>query len=568
MSDLRVNVLKNDQDPEETHLKILFNWNHDSTERLFEFKRDKNELLGDCAKRMKINFEKAFSKGKPKKRKHPNEESTAKQIEFTFFHQKEAVKPETKNRDFWLDGSEMHLKVGNDENDVEDVIYTVYTNLPTIQQLKIPNTILTGFSIYPTVEISNGTIVQSKFTWLKSNDKNDSAVWEKVGSNFTYDVAEEDIGCHLKVICEPGDGKGIGLSKEAVSTKPITAGPKNCPFEIRNTFTQSAVPSDQIRIVSYNLLADFYADSAYSQESLFPYCKPRFLAFDYRKLLILKELCGYNADLILLQEVDESFINGGIGPIFDTLGYDSTFLSKEKLKEGLAILYRRSKFSCLMKETHTFSNLLLSCDLFTEVKSKVETNELLLSRISKLKNSLQVLLLRVAPEDSNRLLLVANLHLYSKDDADHIRLIQSYLCFKYIEKMLAKLGEEYPLHTISFVLAGDWNSTPEFGVVRLVNEKKVDSSLEDFRINKAELIDDLVLLHSLDMSSACGFPEYTNYTQNFTGCLDYIFHDRANLKVVEVVPMPKHEEIIKETAIPSETVPSDHLALVCTVQWC
>lgn len=312
MSDLRVNVLKNDQDPEETHLKILFNWNHDSTERLFEFKRDKNELLGDCAKRMKINFEKAFSKGKPKKRKHPNEESTAKQIEFTFFHQKEAVKPETKNRDFWLDGmiflvffvdifthkvcfsgSEMHLKVGNDENDVEDVIYTVYTNLPTIQQLKIPNTILTGFSIYPTVEISNGTIVQSKFTWLKSNEKNDSAVWEKVGSNFTYDVAEEDIGCHLKVICEPGDGKGIGLSKEAVSTKPITAGPKNCPFEIRNTFTQSAVPSDQIRIVSYNLLADFYADSAYSQESLFPYCKPRFLAFDYRFVLPVNLLFHY-----------------------------------------------------------------------------------------------------------------------------------------------------------------------------------------------------------------------------------------------------------------------------------
>lgn len=179
----------------------------------------------------------------------------------------------------------MHLKYENDEKDIIDLVYTIYTNLPTIEQLKIPNTIITGFSIYPTVEISNGTIAQSKFSWFKRSDGNDNAEWEKVGNNFTYDVTEEDIGCKLKVICEPGDGKSHGLSKEAVSTKAITVGPKNCPFESRNTFTQSAVPSDQIRIVSYNLLADFYADSAYSQENLFPYCKPRFLAFDYRFVL-------------------------------------------------------------------------------------------------------------------------------------------------------------------------------------------------------------------------------------------------------------------------------------------
>lgn len=169
------------------------------------------------------------------------------------------------------------------------------------------------------------------------------------------------------------------------------------------------------------------------------------------------------------------------------MGYNSTFLSKEECSEGLAILYRRSKFSCLMNETHTFSNLILNCDLFTNLKSKVESNQLLLNRISKLKNGLQILLLKVNSEDdTNRLLLVGNLHLYSKDDADHIRLIQSYLCFKYIEILLDKLAKEYPapLNTISFVTAGDWNSTPEFGVVRLVNEKKVDSSLEDFRISK------------------------------------------------------------------------------------
>lgn len=177
-------------------------------------------------------------------------------------------------------GSQMHIMCEH-----KDVVYTIYTNLPTIQQLKIPNTIITGYSIYPNVEIINGTIVQSKFFWFKRKEANDNAEWIKVGNDFTYPVTEEDMDCQLKVICTPSDGRSNGLSRDAVSTKRITIGPKDCPFESRNTFTQSAVSNDQIRIVSYNLLADFYANSAYSQENLYPYCKPQFLAFDYRFVL-------------------------------------------------------------------------------------------------------------------------------------------------------------------------------------------------------------------------------------------------------------------------------------------
>ena len=86
-------------------------------------------------------------------------------------------------------------------------------------------------------------------------------------------------------------------------------------------------------------------------------------------------------------------------------------------------------------------------------------------------------------------------------------------------------------------------------------------------VDAQELIHDLELSHQLDMQSACGYPEYTNFTQNFTGCLDYIFHDRSTLKVVDIVPMPSHEAVTKDTALPSEKVPSDHLALVCTLEW-
>ena len=44
--------------------------------------------------------------------------------------------------------------------------------------------------------------------------------------------------------------------------------------------------------MSYNILADLYADSEVSRTQLFPYCPPYALSIDYRKQLILKELLG------------------------------------------------------------------------------------------------------------------------------------------------------------------------------------------------------------------------------------------------------------------------------------
>lgn len=45
-------------------------------------------------------------------------------------------------------------------------------------------------------------------------------------------------------------------------------------------------------MVSYNILADLYADSEVSRTQLYPYCPPYALSIDYRKQLILKELLG------------------------------------------------------------------------------------------------------------------------------------------------------------------------------------------------------------------------------------------------------------------------------------
>ena len=75
------------------------------------------------------------------------------------------------------------------------------------------------------------------------------------------------------------------------------------------------------------------------------------------------------------------------------------------------------------------------------------------------------------------------------------------------------------------------------------------------------------LHHSIPFTSACGTPDYTNFVSAFHGCLDYIYIDSDELEVSKVIPLPDHEDILKYTALPNEAFPSDHLALVCDVNW-
>lgn len=41
----------------------------------------------------------------------------------------------------------------------------------------------------------------------------------------------------------------------------------------------------------------------------------------------------------------------------------------------------------------------------------------------------------------------------------------------------------------------------------------------------------LALEHPFKLQSACGFPEWTNYVQGFTGCLDYIWCEQDAVEV-------------------------------------
>lgn len=61
------------------------------------------------------------------------------------------------------------------------------------------------------------------------------------------------------------------------------------------------------------------------------------------------------------------------------------------------------------------------------------------------------------------------------------------------------------------------------------------------------------------------FP-FTNYVKGYQAALDYIWYEPLKLRTLRCLPMPD-ESLVRDTYCPSEVYPSDHLAVVCDMEY-
>ncbi|RWS28781.1 2':5'-phosphodiesterase 12-like protein [Leptotrombidium deliense] len=560
-------------------ISLSFHYKVNENERLFTFNRNKDESLNVLFDRMRQNIIQKLTRRKKIKRKEAEDLTPSDAAEFSLpislVHENVVVDETLPHSSAWRDGS--ILKVGENE-------YDVIVNAPVVKSLKLPKCLLAGFDIYPIVVVDFCDEDECKYFWYKrrsqlekkmakasNNESSDSSVghggWILAAEGFSYKPDNGDIGRQVKLKCVPFRGDVEGVEVVLESKGVIEAGPGICPFEERHAFTKDVTESNSFRFVSYNILADLYADSDHSRTVLFPYCPPNYLDFNYRKHLLIKELLGYNGDIICLQEVDKKFYTKTLSKVMKMNAVEGVFHEKgEESGEGLACFYRKSKFELITSSSVTLCECVDKDPQFEKLKQQLKQNETFYERFMKRKTIMQYALLR-STENQNKAVLVGNTHLYFHPDSDHIRLIQSSVCINFLEHLLQLYSLKHRDLTISPLLCGDFNSCPEFGVYKLMITGFVDDDSEDWSSNTEEALKDVQVSHSLSLSSACGTPEYTNYTPTFSGCLDYIFYDNVNLKVEEVIPFPSHEQVTQLTAIPNALFPSDHLALVTKLKW-
>jgi len=203
-------------------------------------------------------------------------------------------------------------------------------------------------------------------------------------------------------------------------------------------------------------------------------------------------------------------------------------------------------------------------------------------------------------ENQPEKIIVGNTHLYYHPKADHIRAIQAYIACKEIDKCRRRDGAvPYP-----FIFGGDLNSDPLSGAAQLLLTRSLLPThhdcwkyLEEFTYqddhggnddeprptkNNSVEIDkcsaDLPSLHLPPsfphMLSGCGIPKFTNFASGFVETLDYILCSKVSqteffgFERNDSVPMPVAEDILKYSpALPNECMPSDHVSIVCDLDW-
>ncbi|XP_053619653.1 2',5'-phosphodiesterase 12 isoform X2 [Plodia interpunctella] len=549
---------------DEERIDISFLLKVKDSVRQFNFSRKPTEQLETTLNRIGANINKVIKKGGKKKN------TDIPDVEVRIFDNKnEAIGAKSTCMDLFSLQTPIKLKV-------DDQVYEAVFNVPWVVSVSLPACVLAGFPVQPEhLVLQHADRGRCRYHWFRGlsvNDKGNEIIenhikWELVGESFSYTPTNDDVGKKLKLECTPGNGETYGPTVSTVSKTLVEAGPGVCPFETRHRFTSTKLKDKSFRCVSYNILADLYCDSDFTRTVLHPYCPPYALHIDYRKQLIVKELLGYNADIMCLQEVDCKIFNNCLNPVLESHGYRGLFYKKGKeVAEGLACFYDAHRFELIGEEKILISEAIKTNACLQPIWEAIKGNAALVSRLLERSTVGSASLLQ-ARESPAEVLVVGNTHLYFHPDADHIRLLQAGALIYWLNDLRTRVMDQFPDKRVSLLVSGDFNSVPSCAVFRLYTAGAAPGWLPDWRSNAAEAVSGLSLQQSSALASACGTPPFTNYTAGFADCLDYIFIDRAALAVDQVVPLPAEAELAQHTALPSVVFPSDHLALVADLRF-
>uniref|UniRef100_A0A1I8PS33 2',5'-phosphodiesterase 12 n=1 Tax=Stomoxys calcitrans TaxID=35570 RepID=A0A1I8PS33_STOCA len=568
--------LRNDANSQDLHINFRYTNAELNIDRDFNFCRKLDEKLEGALTRIRGNIEKQFNKKLKKVKRKSPAEVREPLPETVTDGSGELIVEFRRSNDKLEDLTFAEILNNNSANltlHILDKTYNVVLNQPWIVNLVLPTCIMAGFAVYPSkLEMKYTDKAFCKAEWFKGkmppSGNVQHANWSKCGEGFFYETSNEDVGHLLKFVLTPGNAAGnVGPAVEHISKNEVQAGPGQCPFETRHLFTQTRLQDDSFRVVSYNILADLYADSDYSRSYLFPYCPAYALKVEYRKQLYIKELLGYNADIICLQEVDKKIFEYDLKPVLEDQNFKGIIAEKGSCGEGIATFFRTDRFDLLESYSINIGEQLNTLEAFKDLWQKIQSNKKLVERIWNRSTTLQLNLLKMKNE---RYILVANTHLYFHPDADHIRLLQFGFSMLYLEDIYKKTLQKFNLENekqLAIVFCGDFNSVPECGIYRLMTERFVDKDFIDWSSNAEEAVQDVSLGQPFAIKSACGTPEYTNYTHLFAACLDYIFYQCDRLEVEQFAPLPTNEELKANTAIPSVVFPSDHVALIADLKF-
>lgn len=421
--------------------------------------------------------------------------------------------------------------------------------------------------------------------------------WFEVGRAKTYTPTADDIGSVLKFECVVVDAETkapVGHVNTILTSRVIPA-PSPSPRRLISVsgvdvtghldLDGRTLSVGNFTVLSYNILSDIYATN-----DIYNYCPTWALSWPYRRQNLLREIVGYRADIVCLQEVQSDHFEEFFSPELDKHGYQALFKRKTaevftgnvNTIDGCATFFRRDRFSHVKKYEVEFNKAAQS---LTDAVVPTAQRKTALNRLVKDNVALIVVLEAkfgnqvVDNPGKRQLVCVANTHVNIHQDLKDVKIWQVHTLLKGLEKIAASAD-------IPMLVCGDFNSVPGSAPHALLALGKVDPMHPELAIDPLNILRPATkLTHQLPLVSAyssfarvgaaLGFeqhrrrmdqntnePLFTNCTRDFIGTLDYIFYSADSLTVESLLELLDEDSLRKDTALPSPEWSSDHIALL------
>ncbi|KNC81820.1 hypothetical protein SARC_05873 [Sphaeroforma arctica JP610] len=294
---------------------------------------------------------------------------------------------------------------------------------------------------------------------------------------------------------------------------------------------------------------------------MYGYCPTWVLDWMHRKEQILKEIAVHGADIVCLQEVETSQYHNYFYPELRNLGYEGFFYAKTRQRsmndedrqrvDGCATFYRTARFRLVEEHLISFSQLAIAAH-------EANGGNDLLNRVMPKDNIAVASILEI--RGTKQALMLANSHMHWNPTFKDVKVVQTAMLLD----ELKRITQNSRRFNIPTVICGDFNSLPDSGVVELLANGRLDTSHPDLgNVNYGAYAANK-LRHSYHMSSVYnGEMDYTNYTFDFKGVIDYVWYTNNHIKVKALLGSVSKKYLENFMGCPNQHFPSDHFPLLC-----